>query len=323
MDTPGAPLSIPLYSDMTFRSFCAVMDAVRRTRRTDDRERLFQAYLDDLPDASVRLMVERFARTDALAGTSSAVRTEAVCRYLGLDSVAVFEPCRRATGNVSEAQRLLMANLAPVPDGPALSVADADALFQGIRSARNRASKVDALLVAFRRMGPDEAPVFLRLMGPTVPGFGLETVNESVRTGTHATPGTVRAVVLYASAATGWRGGALTEFTLGVDVREDPRFEDAYIPIGKAAEGTDAAILADLARLAASRVAETFGPTCLLHAEITVEAVYEGIVSNRRTKAGLVLHKPRITAILGDGIPPVVDSLHTIERLHTDSFDPS
>ena len=44
---------------------------------------------------------------------SPRILAQAVCLYLGIDPERVFEPCRRATGSITEACRMLLRNMEP------------------------------------------------------------------------------------------------------------------------------------------------------------------------------------------------------------------
>jgi len=47
---------------------------------------------------------------------SPRILAQAVCLYLGIDPERVFAPCRRATGSITEACRMLLRNMEPGAD---------------------------------------------------------------------------------------------------------------------------------------------------------------------------------------------------------------
>lgn len=127
--------------------------------------------------------------------------------------------------------------------------------------------------------------------------------------------GSIDTVMLYAHAGSGRRGGSYSDFTLGVSVQDDPRFEEAYVPIGKAYGGYTDRELRELNRRIRSLITARYGPTVALEPGIVVELEFDQIMVNRRTKAGLSLRFPRFRAIRWDLAPEDADTLEHVERM--------
>ena len=127
--------------------------------------------------------------------------------------------------------------------------------------------------------------------------------------------GSIDTVILYAQAGSGKRGGSYSDFTLGVSVKEDPRYEEEFIPIGKAYGGYPDQEWKDLNKAIKGCIIDRFGPTAQLRPEIVVELEFEAIQPNSRTKAKYTLRFPRFKAIRWDLSPKDVDSLEHVELL--------
>lgn len=127
--------------------------------------------------------------------------------------------------------------------------------------------------------------------------------------------GTLDTVIMYAHAGSGKRGGTYSDFTLGVSVRDDERYEEEFIPIGKAYGGYTDEELKKLNQAMKPLIADRFGPTYSLKPGIVVELEFDGIQVNRRTKAGYTLRFPRFRAIRWDLSPADADTLRDVERL--------
>ena len=120
---------------------------------------------------------------------------------------------------------------------------------------------------------------------------------------------------MYAHAGSGKRGGTYSDFTLGISVREDERFEEEFIPIGKAYGGYTDNELKVLNEAIRKLTVERYGPTLALRPGIVVELEFDDIQINKRTKAGYTLRFPRFRAIRWDLSPGDADTLRDVERL--------
>lgn len=127
--------------------------------------------------------------------------------------------------------------------------------------------------------------------------------------------GSIDTVIMYAMAGSGKRGGTYSDFTLGISVKEDERFEEEFIPIGKAYGGYTDAELKKLNQLIRPLIVERFGPTLSLKPGIVVEVEFDSIQVNKRTKAGYTLRLPRFKAIRWDLSPDDADTLESVERM--------
>jgi DNA ligase 1 len=126
--------------------------------------------------------------------------------------------------------------------------------------------------------------------------------------------GSIDTVIMYATAGSGRRGGTYSDFTLGISVRDDERFEEEFIPIGKAYGGYSNEELKMLNTAIKPLIADRFGPTLSLKPGIVVEVEFDTIQVNKRTKAGYTLRLPRFRAIRWDLSPADADTLQDVER---------
>lgn len=200
---------------------------------------------------------------------------QAVCIVLGIDRERVFEPCRRATGSITEACVMLLRNL------PLLEISRADTLVRPSDIPPRVAEIVQMLREGWR---PESGRV----------ERALNAINDAPL---HPP---LRLVLLYISPPS---------YTLGIRAADG-----TFIPIGKVDSMADlpADERAKLHKRARTLVTETFGPTALLTPEIVVEASYSHVEANPRTKAKSVLRDVRLTRILWG---EAVDSIATLESL--------
>lgn len=133
--------------------------------------------------------------------------------------------------------------------------------------------------------------------------------------------GSLDTIMMYAHAGSGKRGGTYSDFTLGVSVKDDERYEEEFIPIGKAYGGyTDEELRRMNARIK-EITAEKYGPTLGLYPDIVVELEFDDIQVNKRTKANYTLRFPRFKAIRWDLSQNDVDTLKNVERLYQEKLD--
>lgn len=133
--------------------------------------------------------------------------------------------------------------------------------------------------------------------------------------------GSLDTVMMYAHAGSGKRGGTFSDFTLGISVRDDDRYEEEFIPIGKAYGGyTDEELKKLNARIKEITV-EKYGPTLGLLPDIVVELEFDDIQVNKRTKANFTLRFPRFKAIRWDLSPNDADTLKDVEQLYKNKIE--
>ncbi|HET8864729.1 MAG TPA: ATP-dependent DNA ligase [Gracilimonas sp.] len=133
--------------------------------------------------------------------------------------------------------------------------------------------------------------------------------------------GSIDSIMMYAHAGSGKRGGTYSDFTLGVSVRDDERYEEEFIPIGKAYGGYTDEELKKLNTKIKEITVEKYGPTLGLLPEIVIELEFDDIQINKRTKANYTLRFPRFKAIRWDLSPDDVDTLKDVERLYEEKMN--
>ncbi len=126
--------------------------------------------------------------------------------------------------------------------------------------------------------------------------------------------GSFDTVIMYAHAGSGRRGGTYSDFTLGIRVADDGRYEEEFIPIGKAYGGYSNKELDQLNKEIRKLAVDRFGPTLSLKPGIVVEIEFDEIQPNPRTKAGYTLRFPRFRAIRWDLDPTDCDTLWDVEH---------
>ena len=132
--------------------------------------------------------------------------------------------------------------------------------------------------------------------------------------------GSLDTVMLYAHAGSGKRGGTYSDFTLGISVKDDDRYEEEFIPIGKAYGGYSDEELKKMNTLIKEITLERFGPTLLLKPHLVIELEFEDIQINKRTKAKYTLRFPRFKAIRWDLSPSDADTLKDVERMYEEKI---
>lgn len=132
--------------------------------------------------------------------------------------------------------------------------------------------------------------------------------------------GTLDTVIMYAHAGSGKRGGYYSDFTLGISVEEDDRYEETFIPIGKAYGGYTDEEMKRLNERIDELAVEKYGPTLGLIPEIMVEIEFDDIQVNKRTKANYTLRLPRFKAIRWDLGPNDADTLKDVERIYQEKI---
>jgi len=133
--------------------------------------------------------------------------------------------------------------------------------------------------------------------------------------------GSIDTIMMYAHAGSGKRGGTYSDFTLGISVRYDERYEEEFIPIGKAYGGYTDEELKKLNDRIKKITAEKYGPTLGLYPDIVVELEFDDIQVNKRTKANYTLRFPRFKAIRWDLSPDDVDTLKDVEKLYEEALN--
>ena len=133
--------------------------------------------------------------------------------------------------------------------------------------------------------------------------------------------GTFDTVMMYAHAGSGKRSGTYSDFTLGISVKEDERYEEEFIPIGKAYGGYTDEELKRMNKKIKELTVEKYGPTLGLLPQLVIEIEFDDVQINKRTKAGYTLRLPRFKAIRWDLGPGDVDTLKDVERYYQQKID--
>ncbi|PAU93354.1 hypothetical protein CK503_11480 [Aliifodinibius salipaludis] len=133
--------------------------------------------------------------------------------------------------------------------------------------------------------------------------------------------GTLDTVMMYAHADSGKRRGNYSDFTLGIRVAEDERYEEEFVPIGKANGRYTDDEMKRLNERIKDLTVEKYGPTLGLIPEIVVEIEFDDIQKNKRTKANYSLKLPRFKAIRRDLSPEKTDTLKDVERMYQQNID--
>jgi DNA ligase-1 len=128
--------------------------------------------------------------------------------------------------------------------------------------------------------------------------------------------GSLDTVILYATAGSGKRGGVWSDFTLALRVDEDERFEQAWVPVGKAYGGYTNEDLQRINTLLRTLVVERYGPTVAVEPQLVVEIEFDEIQVNARTKAGYTLRFPRFKAIRWDKPAYEANTLRDLEQMY-------
>lgn len=129
--------------------------------------------------------------------------------------------------------------------------------------------------------------------------------------------GSLNTVVMYAHTESGEQGNRYSNFTLGVRVAEDERYEEEFIPIGKATcNGLEDKEIKRLNERVREFTVERYGPTLGLIPKIVVELKFDDIKLNKRTKANYVLYQPHVKTIRWDSDPAEAVTLKEVEHLY-------
>jgi DNA ligase-1 len=128
--------------------------------------------------------------------------------------------------------------------------------------------------------------------------------------------GTLDTVLMYVHTKSKKQGSYYSNFTLGIRVSEDERYEEEFIPIGKAYSNHTDEEMKRLTEHIKELTVEKYGPTLGLIPKIVVELEYDDIKENKRTKANYSLQLPRLKAIRWDLSPNDIDTLKDVERMY-------
>jgi len=155
-------------------------------------------------------------------------------------------------------------------------------------------------------------------------GLVLKNKNSTYECGLHSrswikmkqSDGSLDTVIMYAHAGSGKEVSFYSDFTLGIRVDDDERYEDEFIPIGKASCCNSNDEMKLLNSKIKDLIVERYGPTLALRPEIVVEIEFDEIQLNRRTKANFTLRLPRFRSIRWDLDKKDTHTLQDVEHLY-------
>lgn len=133
--------------------------------------------------------------------------------------------------------------------------------------------------------------------------------------------GTFHTVMMYAHTENEKSSGTYSGFTLGISVKDDERYEEEFIPIGKVHGGYTDEESQKINQKIKELTVEKYGPTLGLLPELVVEIEFDDIRVNKRTKAGYTLRHPQFRAIRWDLGPGDVNTLHNVEKFFFKKID--
>lgn len=133
--------------------------------------------------------------------------------------------------------------------------------------------------------------------------------------------GTLNTVLMYVHTDSSKHGDYHSSFTLGINVKEDERYEEEFIPIGKI-NGVDIGSKAHkLNRQIKDLAVEKYGPTLGLIPEIVIKLSFDDIRANKRTKANYTLHHPRFKTIRWDLTADDANTLKEVEQIYNEKIN--
>ena len=125
--------------------------------------------------------------------------------------------------------------------------------------------------------------------------------------------GKLNTVLMYVHADSDNPSQPYREFTLGIKVADDGRYEEEFIPIAKVQPDPNKVEVSHLHNEIRELVVERFGTTYALKPGIVMETEFESITPNPRTKAGYTLLRPRLQTIRKDLAPDDCNTLSEVE----------
>jgi DNA ligase-1 len=124
---------------------------------------------------------------------------------------------------------------------------------------------------------------------------------------------TLDCVVVGVEVGHGKRHGVLSDYTFAVRDGASGRF----VTIGKAYTGLTDAEIATMTRWFEAHTVRQFGRFRLVEPTIVVEVAFDVIQRSTRHQSGFALRFPRIVRLRLDKSADEIDSLQTVERLHS------
>ncbi len=125
---------------------------------------------------------------------------------------------------------------------------------------------------------------------------------------------TLDCVVVGVEAGNGKRHGVLSDYTFAV--RDDSA--DRLVTIGKAYTGLTDAEIAEMTRWFEAHTVRHYGRYRQVEPSVVVEVAFDVIQRSVRHQSGFALRFPRIVGLRMDKSPSEIDTLATVERLHSE-----
>src|SRR5699024_5294841 len=123
--------------------------------------------------------------------------------------------------------------------------------------------------------------------------------------------------LIYGHSSADRRNGTFSHFTLGICVKEDGRYTEEFIPVGKVSGShIDEEEMEKLNKHIEELTVEKYGPTLGLIPGIVAEAEFDDIQANKRTKANYRLRRPRLKAIRWDLSPESANTLKDVDQIY-------
>lgn len=232
---------------------------------------------------------------------------KSACTYLDIDYELDFKICRKVAGSTTEAVYLLMSNMKPYKADPNQadawsSLDDVIELYVDLSSSKSGSGAVDHRLHVLNRiwesLNPLEIRWFLYFFKSPMSVLGIDPEYPGEEISESIPMPSIRLTIIHATRIGRPNQPRFMDFVLGVNVSDDDRFVQDYIPIGKITGRPDEEIAAQLDVLLVDTITEKFGPTVSFEPTLVLEVSHRGIRHNNRTKAGYVLIEPSISAIL-------------------------
>ncbi len=134
---------------------------------------------------------------------------------------------------------------------------------------------------------------------------------------------TLNAVIMYAHRSNHRESVEFPEFTAGISVKNDQRYQEDFIPIGKIMNNLPDDETEPLNKKTNELIVERYGPTLGLIPGLVAEIKYDHIQVNNRTKAGYKLYSPKLCRIRWDLSPDDASTLSDIERMYHEEISHS
>ena len=132
---------------------------------------------------------------------------------------------------------------------------------------------------------------------------------------------TMNVVIMYAHRSNHRQSVKFPEFTAGISVKDDHRYQEDFIPIGKVLNNLPDDDIGPFNNQINELIVERYGPTLGLIPSLVAEIKYDHIQVNKRTKAGYKLHSSQLSRIRWNLTPDDASTLTDIERMYREEIN--